>query len=206
MFVTFEGCEGSGKTSLVKLVASYYEKRGVKVLTTREPGGSLIAEDIRNILLNPNNKDMGDITEAYLYAASRAQHVEKVIKPALETNKLVLCDRFIDSSLAYQGYARGLGIKRIFQLNEYALNNILPNLTIFIDVSVKEGRRRINLINKAIDRLENLDEEFHQKVYEGFKLLSKKYRKRIVVINGERDINEVASDIINIINKRLKYD
>ena len=199
-FITFEGTEGSGKTTVIEKVEQYYLEKGYKVIRTREPGGSKIAEDIRNVILDVNNTEMDSITEAMLYAASRRQHlVEKVI-PYLEKGYIVLCDRFIDSSLAYQGYARGLGIDKVYQLNLIATNGILPDVTIYIDVKPEVGLSRIKSNNREENRLDKESIKFHENVYEGYRQVSLMFKERFKVINGEQEREAVYNDTINVLN------
>lgn len=203
-FITFEGTEGSGKTTVIEKVVKYYIDKGYKVIKTREPGGSKIAEDIRNIILDVNNTNMDAITEAMLYAASRRQHlVEKVI-PYLEQGYIVLCDRFIDSSLAYQGYARGLGIEKVYQLNLIATNGLLPLKTIYIDVHPEIGLSRIKNNNREQNRLDLEKLSFHQKVYEGYNQVSNMFKDRFIVINGEQEQEKVFNDTVEVLNTIIK--
>ena len=204
-FITFEGTEGSGKTTVIEKVEQYYIEKGYQVIRTREPGGSKIAEDIRNVILDVNNTNMDSITEAMLYAASRRQHlVEKVI-PNMEKGCIVLCDRFIDSSLAYQGHARNLGIDKVYQLNLIATNGLLPDATIYVDVKPEVGLARIKSNNREQNRLDLEKMSFHEKVYEGYKIVSEMFKDRFKVINGEQDRESVFNDtiavLIEIINK-----
>ena len=198
LFVSFEGPDGSGKTTLTKYISEYFESKDTPVLLTREPGGISIAEKIREIVLDPNHKEMDDRTEALLYAASRRQHIVEKIKPALEEGKLVLCDRFVDSSLAYQGYARGIGIEEVWNMNLFAIESFLPNVTIFIDIDPIVGLNRTSQ-RGAKDRLELAGELFHQKVYEGYKEVIGRFPDRIKVIDGNRTVEEIAKDAIEII-------
>ncbi len=202
-FITFEGTEGSGKTTVIEKVEQYYIKKGYNVIRTREPGGSKIAEDIRNVILDVNNTNMDSITEAMLYAASRRQHlVEKVI-PYLEKGYIVLCDRFIDSSLAYQGHARELGIDKVYQLNLIATNGLLPDATIYIDVRPEVGLSRIKNNNREQNRLDLEKLSFHEKVYEGYYLVSQMFQERFKVINGEQTREKVLSDTINVLDELI---
>ena len=171
-FITFEGPEGAGKTTILGLLEKELKQKGYDVLSTREPGGIAISEQIRSVILDKQNTTMDGRTEALLYAAARRQHlVEKVI-PALNEGKVVLCDRFIDSSLAYQGYARGLGIDEILKINEFATEKHMPNLTIYFDVEPEEGLRRIAANNnREINRLDQETIDFHYKVRKGYKAI-----------------------------------
>ncbi|MDL4839088.1 dTMP kinase [Aquibacillus rhizosphaerae] len=191
-FITFEGGEGAGKTSILQLTANRLRKDGYDVITTREPGGIEIAEKIRSIILDPAHTAMDGRTEALLYAAARRQHLVEKVLPALSSGKLVLCDRFIDSSLTYQGYARELGMDEVYQMNQFAIENCMPDLTLFFDIQPEEGLKRI-LANKSREQnrldLEKLN--FHKKVYEGYQLLMDKFSKRIFQIDATPSIKEV---------------
>ena len=203
-FITFEGTEGSGKTTVIEKVEQYYISKGYNVIRTREPGGSKIAEDIRNVILDVNNTNMDAITEAMLYAASRRQHlVEKVI-PYLEQGYIVLCDRFIDSSLAYQGHARGLGIEKVYQMNLMATNGLLPDATIYIDVKPEVGLSRIKSNNREQNRLDLEKISFHEKVYEGYYLVSQMFKERFKVINGDQERESVLNDTLVVLNNIVK--
>ncbi len=186
MFITFEGGEGSGKTSLIKEVSKWLVENGKPTLTTREPGGSFIAEQIRKVLLDNNNLDMSPKTEALLFAASRVQHLEEIILPALKENKIVLCDRYIDSSLAYQGYARGLGLEAILKANNFVLE-YMPNYTIYIDVDPEIGLSRAHQ-RGASNRLDNEALTFHKRVREGYLKVSEMYKERFIIIDGNCDM------------------
>lgn len=201
-FVTLEGPEGSGKTSVSALVSEYFSNKGQSVVLTREPGGIPISEKIRDLILDPNNVEMDDKTEALLYAASRRQHLIEKILPALEKDALVLCDRFIDSSLAYQGYARGLGIDEVYEINNFAIDNHLPDLTIFLDISPEEGMKRIG-VRGYKDRLELAGDKFHEKVYDGYKLVCDRYPERIKTIDASQTLDQVVKDVIELIEEAM---
>ena len=199
LFITFEGCEGSGKTSVILKLVSYLESKGYKVYKTREPGGSKIAEDIRNVILDVDNTDMDKITEALLYAASRRQHlVEKVI-PYLNEGYIVICDRYLDSSLAYQGHARGIGIDKVYDINMAATEGLLPDLTVYLDIEPSIGLKRINQNNREQNRLDLEKINFHEKVYEGHDIIRKKFSDRIKSIDASKTPNEVLQDTIKLI-------
>jgi dTMP kinase len=200
-FITFEGPEGSGKTTVLnqinKLLSENYN-----VISTREPGGVSTGEEIRNILLDGENIDIR--TEALLFAASRREHlVEKVI-PALKNNKVVLCDRYIDSSLAYQGHARGIGIEEVKKINEFAINGLYPDLTIYLDIDAEVGRERILKNQRSQNRLDKETLTFHQKVIEGYKTLIKTNPERFKVVDATQNIESVVSDTYEIILSYLK--
>ena len=195
VFITFEGPDGSGKTTQIKLLSEYLMNKGYPVVQTREPGGTNISEKIRSIILDPENSEMDDMTEALLYAAGRAQHVAQLIKPAVAEGKIVLSDRFMDSSIAYQGYGRELGDK-IRIINEYAVAGVHPDLTFFLDLSAEDGIKRAKHRQK-LDRLEQESIDFHKKVYEGYLELSKIYKERYVIIDASRSVEEISKEIIS---------
>jgi len=199
MFITFEGGEGSGKTSLIKYITNALST--YDIVSTREPGGSMVAEAIRDVVLNPKYEGVTPYTEALLYAASRAQHLDEVVIPAIKANKLVLCDRYLDSSLAYQGYARDLGFDFVLSINQYALFH-MPDLTFYIDIDPKLGLSRINH-RQDLDRLDQESINFHDRVRQGYNKVLETYPNRVVRIDGDRTIEEIASEIITIIKERL---
>ena len=193
IFITFEGTDGSGKSTQFRLFADYLRQNGFDVVLTREPGGTRISEKIRNIILDPVNTEMDPMTEALLFASSRAQHVEELIRPSLEEGKIVLCDRFMDSSIAYQGYGRGLGdCVRI--INEYAIGGLQPDITFYLDLDPDAGRERNTRAGKT-DRMEQEKMEFHRRVYNGYRELSEIYKNRFVCIDASLTIEEVADRI-----------
>ena len=192
-FITFEGPDGSGKTTQIRLLAKHCESLGYDVVLTREPGGTPISEAIRDLLLDPSHKEMDGVTEALLYAASRAQHVAEKIRPALERGCIVLCDRFMDSSIAYQGYARGLG-DDVRVINEFAIQGTQPDITFFLDLPAAQGKARV-ASTRGLDRLEQEDLTFHNAVYEGYQKLKEHYADRYVCIDASRTIEEIAEEI-----------
>ncbi len=200
-FITFEGPEGSGKTSVIKEVEAVLKAQNIDVIVTREPGGVALSERIRSLLLDFVDEKMDARTEAMLFAASRRQHVVEVIRPALEAGKVVLCDRYIDSSLAYQGVARDLGIEEVYALNLFAIEDLIPDLTVFIDVKPEVGLSRVRSNQRTMDRLDLETLEFHQKVYEGYLQLAELEPDRIKVINGEQAIEDVSKDALKEIMK-----
>lgn len=200
-FITFEGPEGSGKTSVIQEVEAALKAQNIDVLVTREPGGVALSERIRSLLLDFVDEKMDARTEAMLFAASRRQHVVEVIRPALEAGKVVLCDRYIDSSLAYQGVARNLGIEEVYALNLFAIEDLIPDLTLFIDVKPEVGLSRVRSNQRDMDRLDLETLEFHQKVYEGYLQLAELEPERIKVINGDQPIQDVSRDALNEILK-----
>ncbi|HEY8405636.1 MAG TPA: dTMP kinase [Acholeplasma sp.] len=203
MFITFEGGEGSGKTSLIEMIKDTLIKMGIDVVTTREPGGSVIAEQIRRIILDNQNTAITPHTEALLFAASRAQHLDEVIIPAKKEGKLILCDRYLDSSLAYQAYGRNLGEDFVLSINRYATDH-MPDLTFYIDVDPEIGIARVkkNRTHKS-DRLDVETHEFHKRVREGYLELVCKDTNRVVLVNGNQSIDAIYEIVMNKIKERL---
>jgi len=199
-FITFEGPDGSGKGTIIKYVKKFLEKNQIDYILTREPGGIEISEEIREIILNKKHLNMDERTEALLYAAARRQHLVEIVIPAIKEGKVVICDRFVDSSLAYQGYARGIGIDEVLKINQFAIDQLMPDLTIFLDVRPEIGLERIN--NSKIRKKDRLDLEsldFHKKVYEGYMKVLNRYPKRIKSINAEESIREVSDATLEVI-------
>lgn len=197
-FFSLEGCEGSGKSTITKLLAEALTKKGFRVVLTREPGGIEIAEQIRNVILDRKNINMDAKTEALLYAAARRQHLVEKIIPELEKGSIVLCDRYIDSSLTYQGYARGLGIEEVLTINKFAIEDYMPDLTIYLDVSPEVGLARINRDkDREVNRLDVESLQFHTKVREGYHILLKRYPDRITMIDAQNDIDIVYREVSN---------
>ncbi|MBZ4664884.1 dTMP kinase [Mahella sp.] len=203
LFITIEGIDGSGKSTHASMLADYLNERGIPSLLTREPGGTRIGEQVRSILLDNANSDMAAMTEALLYAASRAQHVAQVIKPALEQGRIVLCDRFVDSSLAYQGYARGLGPDTVKAINEHALGGVWPDITLLLDISPETAWERI-LKDGFKDRLESEGLELLKAVYEGYIDIARRYSDRFYIINATGGVNDIHKKILSIIEPKLK--
>lgn len=203
-FITFEGPEGAGKSTIIKRIEEDLIQDGFDVVLTREPGGIEIAEKIRSIILDKSHTMMDGRTEALLYAAARRQHlIEKVI-PALKNGQIVLCDRFIDSSLAYQGFARGLGIDEVLSINKFAIDNNMPDLTLYLDVTPEVGLDRIKKSkDREVNRLDLEAIDFHHKVHEGYKQLLSRFPDRITTINAERSEGEVYDDVKAIIYQHV---
>ncbi len=205
LFVTFEGGEGSGKSTAIKSLVEKLKQEGFDILLTREPGGTPISEQIREVILNKENTNMDPVTEAYLYAASRRQHVIEKVRPALKDGKLVLCDRFLDSSLAYQGGARGLGFDMILDINKHAIDGLFPDVTIFFDLKPEIGLARINANSgREINRLDVEKMEFHLKVREAFLSLAKIYPERYAIIDASKSPEEVVEEAYDAIKAKLK--
>jgi len=204
-FITLEGGEGAGKTTVLKSLRNELQEKGFDVLTTREPGGIDIAEKIRQIILATEHTTMDGRTEALLYAAARRQHLVEKVFPALRKGKIVLCDRFIDSSLAYQGYARELGMDEVFSINQFAIQDYMPDLTLFFDIAPKKGLERISSNkDRERNRLDLEEMHFHEKVYEAYQLLVEKFPERIKVINADQPLERVEEDAITTLTRDLK--
>lgn len=193
MFITFEGNDGSGKTTVSKEVYNLLLKEGYDVIYTREPGGIGISEEIRDIILDPKNITMDAKTEALLYAASRRQHLVEKILPALQANQIVLCDRFVASSLAYQGYARGIGIQEVYELNLFAIENHWPDATIFLQVPLEVGLKRVSK-RGGLDRLDKESEDFHKQVAKGYEIVLSEYHKDALLIDANQELHQVILD------------
>ena len=204
MFVTIEGTEGSGKSSVVAEVVKLLEKDGEVIVRTREPGGTPIAEEIRNVILDKKNTAMDSMTEALLYAASRRQHLVEKVWPLSKEGKIVISDRFLDSSLAYQGGARGLGIDKVLELNQYATDGFYPDLTLLFDLDPRIGLARIAANNnREVNRLDLEKIEFHDQVRQTFLDLAKRFNDRYVVLDASKPFEEVVQDAYKAIKDKL---
>lgn len=204
MFITLEGPEGSGKTTAVEATVKKLQEMGYEIVRTREPGGTPIAEQIRNVILDKANTAMDERTEALLYAASRRQHLVEKVWPALKEGKIVICDRYLDSSLAYQGGARGLGIDEVLNVNLFATENTWPDLTLLFDIKPEVGLARINAnSDREVNRLDLEKIDFHNKVRESFLALAKIFPDRYVIIDASMDREEVAKATMEAILSRL---
>lgn len=203
LFISMEGPDGAGKSTQIELLKSYLADKGYKVVITREPGGTTISEAIREVILNKDYSEMCDNTELLLYAAARAQLVHEVIRPALEEGNAVICDRFVESSVVYQGIGRGLGIDTVYAVNEYALQGLRPQLTILLDLDAEEGLRRKK--NQAeLDRMEAAGLEFHKRVAEGYRTLAERDPARIMRISATLPKEEIHAKIVEEIEKRIQ--
>ncbi len=200
LFVTFEGTEGSGKSTQIRALAEFLREQGYSVVLTREPGGTPIGDQVRRILLDHANDEMHPRTEVLLFLASRAQHVEELIRPALKAGKVVLCDRYADSTLAYQGYARGEDVSELRRLIDYATGGLWPDLTFWLDLPVDEGLARLERKN----RLDSEALTFHRRVREGYKRLAAAEPQRWVRIDGTLPRAEIQGQIRKILLARLK--
>ena len=204
IFITFEGPEGSGKTTQIDLLEGHLKSLGISVVKTREPGGSELAEKIRELLLDPKNKKMSAAAELLLYLASRAQHVKDKIKPALESGKAVICDRFSDSTMAYQGYARGISKQLIKSMNDFAASGLKPDLTFYMDIDVGLGLKRACKRSGSKDRLELEKSSFHNKVRKGYISIAKREPNRIKIICGTQTIEKISEQVFLYADKKLK--
>jgi dTMP kinase len=205
LFITVEGPEGAGKSTVISQLGQKLIEDGYHVVQTREPGGISIAEQIREVILNKKNIEMDERTEALLYAAARRQHlVEKVI-PAIKEGAIVICDRFIDSSLAYQGYARGIGMDEVLEINQFAIKDTMPDLTLYFDISPEIGLQRIKKHSgREVNRLDLEKIEFHEKVREGYHILLKRFPDRMKTIDASQPIDRVLEDSYDVVIKFLQ--
>ncbi|MCM2606924.1 dTMP kinase [Rossellomorea marisflavi] len=204
-FITVEGPEGAGKSTVLAVLLKRLEEDGVPVVITREPGGIKIAEQIREVILHTENTEMDERTEALLYAAARRQHLVEKVLPALREGKVVLCDRFIDSSLAYQGKARGIGMRAIEEINAFAIEDHMPDLTLYFDIEPEEGLNRINQHKgREVNRLDLESVGFHHKVREGYLELVNKYPNRIQVVDASPDVTAVSDAAYDIVKGFLQ--
>jgi dTMP kinase len=204
MFITFEGIDYSGKSTQAKLLHEYFKSKKIKSIFVREPGGTLISEKIREILLHRKHLEMLPITEFFLFSASRAQLVNEVIKPNLKNKVVVICDRYFDSSTAYQGFGGKLDVKKINEVNDFAANYLEPDITFLLNITPGIAFRRAKKRGEKKDRMESKDRLFYSRVYEGFKTIANKNKKRIVLINGRKSVKNIHEEIIKIVNKKFK--
>jgi dTMP kinase len=201
-FITVEGPDGAGKSTILKELYGKLIEEGFEVVQTREPGGVSIAEQIREVILNKDNTAMDIRTEALLYAAARRQHLVEVVIPALEKGSIVICDRFIDSSLAYQGNGRGIGMTEVMNINQFAIEDKMPDLTLYFDITPEEGLKRIARHDgREVNRLDLESLDFHQKVYEGYQSLIKQYPDRIKVVDASKSKEEVFEQAYDIVKR-----
>jgi dTMP kinase len=207
LFITFEGIEGCGKTTQIRLLTSYLKRIQRPFLFTREPGGTELGERIRQILLSSENARIEPMAELFLYAAARIQHFRQVISPALLGRKVVLCDRFADATLAYQGYGRGLDLAWIEKIHARTVENVMPDLTFLLDVPVEEGlRRALKRMEKHTDKEDRFEKEaldFHQRVREGYLTLARREPQRIVVLDGMKDEETLHHEIVSHLSSRF---
>ena len=203
LFISIEGPDGSGKSTQIENIRKFFADKNIEIVFTREPGGTPIGERIREIILDNSFKEMDYMTEAMLYAASRAQHVAQIIRPALEAGKVVVCDRFVDSSIAYQGYGRHLG-EAVAVINSYAVKECMPDVTFLLKVDPDVGKTRIKANRETEDRLEHEKIAFHREVFEGYLELEKQYPGRIVGIDASMGIEEIRDEIYRKLEEIIK--
>ncbi|AHB35857.1 dTMP kinase [Spiroplasma apis] len=207
LFISLEGIDGSGKTTISKMIKDKLLQKGYQVLLTREPGGEPMSENIRKIILDPEAK-ITPWTETLLYVAARKQHLDTIIIPALKKGIIVICDRFMDSTSAYQGCGRNIGMADVDELQNIVLGSTKPDLTIFFDITPKEAQIRLINRKRTVDRLEQEDQKFHEAVYEGYQMLISENSDRIKVVDSRKQINEVLQQVdflvANAINERMK--
>lgn len=205
LFITFEGGEGSGKSTALRKISELLIEKGYETVLTREPGGTPISEEIREVILDKKNTDMDKRTEALLYAASRRQHLVQKVWPALKEGKIVLCDRYLDSSLAYQGGARGIGLEEVLNINLFATENTYPDLTLLFDIDPKLGLARIAAnASREVNRLDLEKLSFHEGVRKTFLELAARYPERFVIIDASKSPEEVVADSMKVILARLE--
>lgn len=204
-FIVFEGGEGSGKSTILEMIYNWMIENNIDCIKTREPGGIKIAEQIRSVILDKDNTEMDGRCEALLYAAARRQHLVERVIPALESGKVVLCDRFLDSSLAYQGHARGLGIDEIYEINKFAIDGYFPDLSLFFDLNPKVGLERINRNkDREVNRLDLEKMDFHNKVREGYNILLQRGNNNMIKIDASKSVDEVFESVKESIELYLK--
>lgn len=204
IFITFEGIDGSGKDTQAKLLAKYFKNKGYSVIRTREPGGTSIGEKIRKILLSPKISRVDQRAEVLLFAASRAQIVSNIIKPALEKGKIVISNRYVDSSYAYQGIARKMGLDWVIEINKWATQGLLPDITFFLDIPEELGLKRVDKSRNIRDKIEKDGEIFQKKVREGYYKLAKLFPERYRIIDANRNEDLIQKDIKKEVNKFIK--
>lgn len=202
LFITMEGPDGAGKTTQIDLLRDYLSGKGYDIIVCREPGGTPISEAVRQVILNKDFTEMGNMTELLLYAAARAQLMEEVIRPALLEGKIVICDRFVESSAVYQGIGRNMGIDLVYQVNQFAIGDTVPDLTIMIDLNAEIGISRKKK-QTELDRMEREALDFHERVVDGYRKLSQLFPERIYKIDGSRTIEEIHQKIVVQVNKKL---
>lgn len=202
LFITMEGTDGAGKSTQTTLLSEYLTDKGFNVLCTREPGGNKISEKIREIIIDNDNKEINDMTEALLYAAARCQLTQEVIIPTLKNGDVVICDRYIDSSIVYQGLARGIGEKVIYNINKYATKGLVPDITFFLKLNPLESLNRKEKVEN-LDRIESENFYFHKKVFNGYIELARKNSERIKIIDALKDVSTIHNDIVFCIDKLL---
>jgi dTMP kinase len=203
LFITFEGIDLCGKSTQAKLLLDFFKRKKKKVIFVREPGGTFISEKIRDILLDKSNHKMFALTEFLLFSASRQQLTEEVIKPHLRKGYFVICDRYYDSSTAYQGYGGRLELKTVTGINKTATQGLVPDITFFIDIDFKEAENRRRITGKSRDRMEQKELAYFRKVAEGYRTIAKKDRKRVITVNGNRAIDVIHNEITGLLRQNF---
>ncbi|MDN4527422.1 dTMP kinase [Fictibacillus fluitans] len=205
LFITIEGPDGSGKSTQIKKLAEFLKERSIPFILTREPGGTAVSDRIRSLILDPAHPEMADETEVLLYAASRAQHVKEKIVPALKEGKLVLCDRFVDASVAYQAYGLGIPVEDVTRINTFATGGLKPDRSYLIDVSPEIGRQRMvsRYSGEGLDRIEQKELDYHERVRSGFQKIYEENRERFLLVDGNQGMDEVFDEIIKDIKLLL---
>jgi len=201
--ITLEGGEGSGKSTILDMIREFLEGYDIDFMVTREPGGVPIAEKIRDVILDVNHTEMDARTEALLYAAARRQHLIEKVMPALDEGKVVIFDRFVDSSLVYQGYCRGIGIDEVYQLNLFATEGFTPDVTLYLDVEPEIGLERVNTGDREVNRLDLENMAFHEKVREGYLMLAEQSPNRYRMIDANKSLEEVYAQVLNVLKSTL---
>lgn len=201
LFITFEGIDGCGKSTQVRALEEYLDSSDTKSVVTREPGGTALAEEIREMILSVDNSEMVDSCELLLYLAARAQHVESLVKPALSKGKIVICDRFQEATFAYQGAGRGLDLPTLENLNRFATGGLIPDITFIFDVSVETAFNRMAAMGRDKDRMESSSQDFFEKIRAGYLYLAEVNPNRIRVLNGEKTVEELSKEVITIIGE-----
>ena len=204
VFITFEGLDGSGKTTQIGKLDEYLSNAGYEVVLTIEPGGTSIGESIRGILLDPENTGMSDKAELLLFEASRAELVSKIIRPAVESGRIVICDRFFDSTIVYQGIARNLGIEKVYDMSLWATSGIEPDLTFLLSLDVVSSENRLESLKKKRDRIEHEEVEFKKKLQEGYLEIAKKFSGRFVVIDASLEVDQIFEQISSRVDRLLE--
>jgi len=205
LFITFEGLDGAGKTTQIKLLYNYLKQEGFDVVSTIEPGGTEIGRKIRKVLLDKKNAGMSHKTETFLFLASRAELVSRLIAPALREGKIVICDRFFDSTVVYQGIARGLGKKQILDMSLWATGGIVPDITFLLSVKAGRGKKRMDNASKKRDRIELEENDFKEEIFKGYLNIARENKDRFVIIDGEGNIEEIFKEIKSKVGRYLRY-
>ena len=203
LFISMEGPDGSGKSTQIELLKQYFEETGKEVIITREPGGNRISEAIREIILNKDFTEMSPTTEMLLYASARAQLISEVIAPAIDSGKMVISDRFVDSSLVYQGLARGLGVENVYEVNKHAIGDYMPDITFMFDLPAEVGLSR-KKDQKELDRMELEGLEFHKKVAEGYREMAQRFPERITVVDATLPVQDICGIVVEHVKGLMK--